>query len=56
MTIVYRDAIGYIARELDKNGIDFDTEKGISYFTDANGNDFQIPIKHIARIVPCGIE
>lgn len=56
MTIVYRDEIGYVARELDEFGVDFDTEKGVAYFTDANEKDFCILIKNIEKIVPCGIE
>ena len=42
MKIVYRDDLGYVALECDADGVQF--LDGFAYFSDASGEDHEIPI------------
>lgn len=49
MNITYRDEVGYITVEVDiEYGVSFCD--GTAYFTDTNGNDYEIPMAHLMSI------
>ncbi|MBR0382379.1 MAG: hypothetical protein IJH71_08090 [Eubacterium sp.] len=49
MKIVYRDTLGIVAMEVNRDGIDFCD--GFAYFTADWGEDYKIPMGAICRII-----
>lgn len=50
--IIFSDESGNVMIELNvEYGIDFDSEKGVAYFTSADETDYKIPINNIKRII-----
>lgn len=49
MNITFRDNGGYVTVEIDRQyGVSFCD--GLAYFTDADGNDYEIPMAHLMAI------
>lgn len=49
MNITFRDEVGYITVEIDRQyGVSFCD--GLAYFTDTDGNDYEIPTAHLMAI------
>lgn len=53
MSITFRDALGYIAVEVDEYGIQF--ADGEAYFSDANEKEYRVKVGDIVAINHGGI-